>query len=142
MMNAKPLTVVLALAGLAALSGCATPQTAAEPLPAEVERRLETIRAERTDYPRFQDIPSAPQNLRTPGQWSQAVGAVETRGGVVGTWAARNPAWITDPEGDGARLQARTVVAPQDMPRPDQQALTEAFAASLRAQAIPPEPIK
>jgi hypothetical protein len=139
--GAYPKKVVLALsaAGLCALSACQTPQTTlAEPLPAEVARRLETVREERTEFPTFGAIPAPPANLRTPAQWAQIVGQLETRGAVVGSWPQRNPAWITDPEGDARRLQAQTYVAPADMPRPDQIQRTEAFAETLRKRTVPP----
>jgi hypothetical protein len=125
--------------GVCALSACQTPQTTpAEPLPAEVVRRLETVRDERTEFPTFADVPARPTNLRTPAQWAEIVGQLETRGAVVGSWPQRNPAWITDPEGDARRLQAQTNVAPGDMPRADQRQRTEAFAETLRQRTEPP----
>ena len=144
MMNASHRKVVLALAGagLCGLSACQTPQTApTEPLPAEVARRLETVRGERTAYPRFSDVPPQPADLRTPAQWAQAVRQVEARGGQVAAWPRQNPAWLTDPVGDARRLQALTRVAPEDMPRPDQRQLTEAFAEAQRQRSEPPPPI-
>lgn len=141
MKKAKHLRVVLALsaAGISALTACATPDTSAkEPIPAEVARRLETVRAERDSFPRFEDIPAAPKNLRTSKQWAGVVGALETRGERVGSWPERNPAWITDPQADAARLQGLTRVAPDDLPRPDQLQRTEAFAAGVRALTVPP----
>ena len=156
MMNAKHLTrdpagrgpgyarrVVLALsaAALAALSACAAPKTPDGPIPAEVARRLETVRSERTAYPRFSDVPPQPGDLRTPAQWAQAVRQVEGRGARVAAWPRQNPAWLTDPEGDARRLQAQTRVAPEDMPRPDQRQLTEAFAEAQRQRSQPPAPI-
>ena len=153
MMNAKHLTrdpagrgagygrrVVLALSAavLAALAACAAPRTSGDPIPAEVARRLETVRGERTAYPNFGDVPPQPADLRTPAQWAQAVRQVETRGAQVAAWPARNPPWITDPAGDARRLQAQTRVAPEDMPRPDQGRITEAFAEGLRQRTQPP----
>jgi hypothetical protein len=142
MKNAKHLVVVLGLTASGSLAACATPKAPSEPLPAEVAQRLETVRRERTDYPSFADIPPPPQNLRTPPEWAQAVQAVETRGAVVGSWPARNPAWVTNPEGDAARLQALTRVDPALIPPPDQGQRTEAFAESLRQQLNPPPPIE
>ncbi|HEX8660401.1 MAG TPA: hypothetical protein VF686_00940 [Brevundimonas sp.] len=104
-------------------------------------RRLETVRGERTAYPSFADVPPQPADLRTPAQWAQAVGQVESRGAQVAAWPARNPAWLTDPEGDARRLQAQTRVAPQDMPRADQRQITDAFAQGLRQRTEPPPPI-
>ena len=144
MTKAKHLRVVLALTAAAAagLSACATPDTTpAEPIPEEVARRLESVRGERTAFPRFENIPAAPTNLRTPAQWAQVVNALEERGERVGSWPQRNPAWITDPEADARALQARTRVAPEDMPRADQLQRTEAFANTLRARTVPPPPI-
>jgi hypothetical protein len=156
MMNAKHLTrdpargpdgyarrVVLALsaAALAGLSACQTPKAPDEPLPAEVARRLETVRGERTDYPSFADVPPAPTDLRTPAQWAEVVGQLEGRGAQVGSWPQRNPAWLTDPEGDARRFQALTAIGPADLPRPDQRERTEAFAETLRQRTVPPAPI-
>ena len=142
MKNAKNLRVVLALSGLGLLAACATPQPPAEPLPAEVASRLETVRRERTEYPRFSDIPAAPQNLPTPAQWAAKVQAVEAQGEVIGRWPAANPAVVTDPTIDAARLQALTRVDPADIPPPDQAARTEAFAESVRQTMIPPPPVE
>ena len=140
MTKPKHLRVVLALSGLAlvGLSACATPETPSEPIPAEVARRLESVRGERTEFPSFAEIPAPPANLRTPAQWAEVVRAVEDRGERVGSWPQRNPAWLTNPERDAAELQARTRVAPDDMPRADQRQRTEAFAASIRARTVPP----
>ena len=135
-----PRTVVLALsaAALSALAACATPEALDEPLPAEVAQRLETVRRERTEYPSFADVPPVPTDLRTPAQWAQLVRQLEGRGAQVGAWPQRNPAWLTDPEGDARRLQALTALAPEDRPRPDQGKLTEAFAETLRQRTVPP----
>jgi len=141
MKNAKHLVVVLGLSAAGGLSACATPRTPAEPLPAEVAQRLETVRRERTDYPSFADLPAPPQNLRAPAQWAEAVQAVETRGAVGGSWPARNPAWITDVPGDAARLQSQTRLQAGDIPPADQRQRTEAFAQTLRQRTDPPPAI-
>jgi len=145
MMNAKHRRVVLAASAAAALVGlaaCQTPRISpAEPLPAEVARRLETVREERTEFPSFADVPAPPANLRTPAQWAQIVQGLETRGAVVGSWPQRNPAWLIDPEATARRLQVLTEVAPTEIPSEDQRRLTEAFAETLRRRAEPPPPI-
>ncbi len=118
MMNASHRKVVLALAGagLCGLSACQTPQTTpAEPLPAEVARRLETVREERTEFPSFADVPARPANLRTPAQWAQIVQQLETRGAVVGSWPQRNPAWITS-YGFWRSMRGRQLLHARDAP--------------------------
>ena len=140
-MNAKRRLLLLCVpaALLAACESTPKRQAAAEPLPPQVVRRLETVRGERMAYPRFRDIPPAPTDVRTPEQWAQLVRAVQAEGSELTQWAAQNPVWITDT----ARLveAARRAVADAGPPPPpDSRAQTEAFVQRMRELAIAPPP--
>ena len=144
-MKAKQRRIVpwaLAAAPVVLLAACQTsraPQRAEAPLPAEISRRLETVRQERTDYPEFSDIPAPPANVRTAEEWRAFVQRNEGRAASLEAWEAENPPWITDTAGHVA--SARAAVADAGPPPPlDQQARTEAWAERMRALAAPPPP--
>ena len=131
-----------ALAPLALLAACQSgPESrrAETPLPAEISRRLETVRQERTDYPDFADVPPPPANVRTAEQWRQFVLATQAEGSTLARWVAANPSLNTDLQGYLAR--ARTALANVGEPPPaDQQARTEAWAQRMRELVVPPPP--
>ena len=131
------------LAAVALLAACQSapraPQRAEAPLPAEISRRLETVRSERTDFPEFSDIPAPPANVRTAEQWRQFVLATEAEGSALSRWAAANPPWNTDMAGYLARARAELANAGPPPPA-DQQARTEAWAQRMREAAVPPPP--
>ena len=112
-----------------------------EPLPAEVARRLETVRGERRDYPDFRNIPVTPTDVRTPAQFRQAVAAVKQGGTALQTWAADNPPEIANVEAFAAEARRQLGIGPQDIPPPDTAAQIEALARELRRRAEPPAPI-
>ena len=142
-MKAKQrLIVPCALALPALLAACQSnrePQRAEAPLPAEISQRLETVRGERTEFPRFSDIPAPPANVRTPEQWREFVMAVQGQGTALSRWVAQNPPWNTDLTGYIARARQALATA-GDPPPPDQQARTEAWAQRMRQLAVPPPP--
>ena len=143
-MKAKQTSFVpAALLPLALLAACQSgprqSPRAEAPLPADIVRRLETVRSERTDYPDFADIPAPPQQVRTAEQWRQFVLATKAEGSELARWVAANPAVNTDLPGYLARARAALANA-GDPPPPDQQARTEAWAQRMRQSALPPPP--
>ena len=143
-MKAKQTPFVPAtLLPLALLAACQSaprePQGAQTPLPAEIARRLETVRTERTDYPAFSDIPAPPGNVRTPEQWREFVLATQGQGTALARWVAANPPENTNLA--GYLVQARAALdSAGPPPPPDQQAQTEAWAQQMRQAAVPPPP--
>jgi len=140
-MKTLPALLTLLMLPACALTPERRAETRTEPLPAEVARRLETVRTERTDYPSFADIPVTPTDVRTPAQWGQAVAAVKGAGRRITEWAAANPPEIADPDAYAAQARRELGVGPEDIPPPDQAARIEALAAELRARTTPPPPI-
>ena len=143
-MKAKQRPIVPWALGAVALvgacqSGPSQPQRAEAPLPAEISRRLETVRTERTEFPQFSDIPPPPANVRTPEQWREFV--IETQGEAteLARWVAANPAENSDLSSYLDRARA-AVAAAGVPPPPDQPARTEAWAQRMRQLAVPPPP--
>lgn len=126
------------------LSACANalpPRREAEstrPLPDEVTRRLENVRAESGEYPDFRDIPSTPTDVRTPAQFRVAVQAVQGEGTALNAWAQANPAQIADVEAYAAQARRELGIGPEDVPPANQAAEIEALARELRRRAEPP----
>ena len=134
-----PWTLALPAVLAACQSSPAPAQRAEAPLPADISRRLETVRSERTEYPDFADVPPPPADVRTAEQWRQFVVATEGQGTALGRWVAANPAWNTDMADYVARARAALADA-GNPPPPDQQAQTEAWAQRMRQLAVPPPP--
>lgn len=140
--------VILLTASAYVLSACANalpPRREArqgQPVPEELQRRLDGVRAERGAYPDFRDIPVTPTDVRTPGQFRVAVQAVQGQGVALGAWAAANPAEIADVERYAAEARRQLGVGPEDIPPPDQAAQIDALARELRRRAEPPPPIR
>ncbi|HEX8569668.1 MAG TPA: hypothetical protein VF699_07065 [Caulobacteraceae bacterium] len=132
--------VFLPLALLAACqTGSREPQRAEAPLPAEISRRLETVRSERTDFPEFSEIPAPPAGVRTVEQWREFVVSTQGQGTALARWVAANPPENTDLPGYLARARAALDNA-GDPPSADQRVQTEAWAQRMRQAAVPPPP--
>lgn len=110
----------------------------AKPVPAELARRLETVRTDAGEYPDFRDIPVTPTDVRTPGQFRVAVQAVQGQGTALNAWAQANPAQIADVEAYAAQARRELGIGPDDIPPPEQAAQIEALARELRKRAEPP----
>lgn len=128
------------------LSACAlVPQerasTRATPLPDALNRRLDTVRDERAEYPSFRDIPVTPSDVRTPAQWAQAVSAVKGSGQSLIAWKAANPPAVADVDAYAAQARRALGIGPGDVPPPDQAQRIEALARELRARTTPPPPL-
>lgn len=143
-LSAIPLLCAVSLSAAACASAPTAPEPRArarQPLPAEVQRRLETVRGEREGYPSFADIPFTPGDVRSPAQFREAVQAVRTEAASVQTWIAQHPAEITDAEAYAVQARRELGVGPNDIPPADQRARIEALARELRRRAQPPPPL-
>jgi hypothetical protein len=146
--RAAPVFLVAVLSG-GLLSACATAPAEAprreakprQPLPADVARRLEAVRAERDRYPSFHDIPVTPTDVRTPVQFRQAVQKIKGEAEEVTGFLTRTPIEIANPESFAQQARRELGVGPEDVPPPDQAARIEALARELRRRAEPPPPI-
>ena len=144
----KPRAVLLLTASALLLGACANalpPRREARttaPLPEELTRRLETVRRENAEYPDFRNIPVTPTDVRSPGQFRQAVSAVKGAGTELQTWAANNPPLIADVEAFAAEARRQLGIGPEDIPPANTAAEIEALARELRRRAEPPPPIR
>ena len=89
-------------------------------------------------FPRFADIPTAPKDARTPGEWRKAVVITLRDKSVVETMAESNPASLFDPEGFAKKARARAAIKPGDATPAMSREDSEAFANALRERATPP----
>ena len=128
--------------GLSAMAvGCAqlspfetTPVDATSPIAGDVTSAARANLA----FPRFADIPTAPKDTRTPGEWRKAVVITLRDKSVVETMAESNPASLFDPEGFAKKARARAAIKPGDATPAMSREDTEAFAKALRERATPP----
>ena len=130
------------ITGLSAMAvGCAqlrpfatTPVDATSPIAGDVTSAARANLA----FPRFADIPTAPKDARTPGEWRKAVVITLRDKSVVETMAESNPASLFDPEGFAKKARARAAIKPGDATPAMSREDTEAFAKALRERATPP----
>jgi hypothetical protein len=92
-------------------------------------------------YPRFKDVPPAPTDLRTPGDWRAAVTDTWRIKLATETTAQRIPFSLSDSE-DWAKTRRAMIPADQTAPAPsDSAAQSDAYAQALRERATPPPPL-
>jgi hypothetical protein len=137
--------VRVALVGSLALgaSACATvkvPKVDALSI-AQSESGREVIASARRagPYPRFNDIPRVPTDVRPAAAWAVAANDTQAALAVLARQVAALPPAPTDTEAFAAALQARIAV-PAEPVAPDAAAQTAAYARALRARATPPPP--
>lgn len=136
----KPLIAAAGLILALSLGGCLSvdpfspdtdPQSAADAAIAEQTAR-------NLPYPRWSRFPAEPTGLVGPDQVRQDVARLDARGDDLFGWARANPPMMSDTAGWAAG--ARDDIDPR-LARPappDARAQAEAFAARLRAEAVPP----
>jgi hypothetical protein len=132
--------VVLAIlgAGLAAPAGAQpvlTPPRAGPPNPA-TEQAIAAAR-QSAAYPTFASIPPLPTDVRPLASWKSAVMTVRDDGAALTEMAAAEPWTLSDTDGWAGRERAEAA-PPPPVTTASSQADSEAYAAALRARAIPP----
>jgi hypothetical protein len=93
-----------------------------------------------TPFPTFANIPTAPQDVRSPEAWRKAVASALKDKRVLETQAEANPATLFNPEAFARAARARAATRPGYVPTINSRAETEAFAKDLRERATPPPP--
>lgn len=131
-------------AGLVLLAGCAhlpgagplseTAPATPSPLAAEIAREA----AEPGPYPRFEDIPQIPTDVRTPAEWRSTVNEVEGARETLLAETAPETFTLNDTDAFAARTAREADVRPGDVPTDAEIAASEAFARSMRERATPP----
>jgi hypothetical protein len=141
-----PLKIVrlggLALAGAAALAGCADFRRSLSPPPVNPESPVAAqVRAGAPlDYetPRLQDVPPVPRNVpQAPVVKGDVLGMIRCRRGVA-SYAVTHPQLTHGAEQFADTAREIAEVNPADVPPPDSAARSEAAAQQLRAYAAPP----
>ena len=112
------------------------PVDAASPMASAVSSAANTSLV----YPKFDQIPPAPTDVRGPRAWRRAVVVILRDKSVIETMAEANPASLFNPESFAKKARAQAAIKPGDetpnMTRQD----TEAFAKAMRERATPPPP--
>ena len=88
-------------------------------------------------YPTFAQIPPLPTDVRPMGAWKASVLNVKAEGAQLAEAAAAEPWTLGDTDGWAAQERA-DAAAPPPITQASSQADTEAFAAAMRARAMPP----
>ena len=93
-------------------------------------------------YPRFRDIPEVPTDIRPASEWRVAVADLKRRKVALDAEAAALPPALTDTEAYAAQHRAKVGAQPSEVPPPDAEQQTRAYAQSLRERATPPPSTK
>lgn len=142
-MNVNLVKIVLqpfaAVALCAGLSACAfdPPADPASPL----ATRIDSLVAEKRDYPRWQDFPAAPVNVPDAATVRTAVTGLEASQGVLNSEVAAIDWELGDAEQFVTTIRQRLAADNVEIPTADTPAQIEALAASLRARAKAPPPV-
>jgi len=94
--------------------------------------------ATRGPWPTFESIPEIPTDVRSPGEWRQAVMEVEGARDQLLAETAPQTFVLHDTEAFAAGVIAEADVRPGDVPTDAEIAASEAFARGLRERATPP----
>jgi hypothetical protein len=143
-----PLGMIVALIvlGSGQLVGCADIRRATYLPPVNPESpvagAVAAASTQRFKPPTFASVPPKPINIPTPGAVKTAVIDMVRCRRAYEAWAAANPALVSGTGAFAGGLQAQLDNNPADRPTPAEAAAAEADAASLRAYAEPPPPMK
>jgi hypothetical protein len=138
--NQYALAAALMLVG----AGFATP-AAAQPTvspPPVVRANPTTERAiasagESAPYPTFGQIPALPTDVRTIAGWKASVMSIKAEGAQMTEMAAAEP-WTLGDTDNWAAQERAAAAPPAPITQASSEADTEAFAAAMRARAMPP----
>jgi hypothetical protein len=123
--------------GIAA-SAAAQPTLAPPPMhPNPVTEKAIADASQSAPYPTFSQIPPLPSDVRSMHAWKTSVVTLKSDGARMADLAAAGPWTLGDTEGWAERERA-AAAAPPPVTQPSSEADTEAFAAAMRARAIPP----
>jgi hypothetical protein len=129
--------LTLIAAGLAA-SAAAQPTLKPPPMqPNPVTQQAFDEAAKSAPFPTFSQIPPLPADVRSMHAWKTSVVTLKSDGAHMADLAAAGPWTLSDTEGWAERERA-AAAAPPPVTQPSSEADTEAFAAAMRARAIPP----
>jgi hypothetical protein len=130
----------LVLIGVGIGASAAAQPTLAPPPPMRPNPATEKAIAEASQsapYPTFGQIPPLPTDVRSMHAWKTSVVTLRSDGARMADLAAAGPWTLGDTEGWAERERA-VAAAPAPLTQPSSEADTEAFAAAMRARAIPP----
>jgi hypothetical protein len=136
--NKTAVAGALMLIGAGVAAPAAAQRTLAPPAahPNPVTEQAIAAASQSAPYPTFAQIPPLPGDVRSIRAWKASVVTLKGAGAEL-TEAAAGPWMLGDTEGWAERERA-AAAAPPPLTQPSSEADTEAFAAAMRARAIPP----
>jgi hypothetical protein len=129
--------LVLIGVGIAASAAAQTTLAAPPMHPNPVTQQAFDEAAKSAPFPTFGQIPPLPGDVRSMHAWKTSVVTLKSDGARMADLAAAGPWTLNDTEGWAERERA-AAAAPPPVTQPSSEADTEAFAAAMRARAIPP----
>lgn len=138
--NKSSLIATALLAGSLTLAGCLAHDPFAPPTdPASAAaRQVNEAAARDMPYPRWAEFPAAPTDVPTAGEFAMRVVATEEARAILEA-QARELVWTLD-DSEGWATAQRGLIN-RELAEPaaaDALAQTEAWAAAVRAEAVPP----
>jgi hypothetical protein len=142
--NRSTLMALAATTACLALAGCLAHDPFAPPTDPQSAAAQQVNAAAATDrpYPRWSQFPAAPTEVPTAEQFGVRVADAEEAKAILEA-QARDLVWTLE-DSEGWAVAARVFIdseLAQPAP-PDSRALTEAWAAEVRAKATPPQVAK
>jgi hypothetical protein len=122
---------------LCALGGCSTPAhrvDAASPVAAQAAAAA----ANPGPYPKFSDIPAAPDDVRAGAAWKGDVVAVQSAGARINAQAAPDASTPNDTEAFAERLRRLAAEGGEAPTEEASRAAADGFARIARERATPP----